>query len=384
MSFGFTETQNMYRREVRRYVEKEMAPIAKDLAKLEHNLPKEIRKKLADGGFYGLNLPEKYGGQPADWISVGIAIEEFARLNMLLGAHLVHPVGTGLFMTSHGSEEMREIWLRRLINGEVLSCHALTEPDCGSDAAAIKTKAVRKGDVYVLNGEKTSITLGMQADIAVLFAKTDPSAGARGVSAFIVPLDLPGISRSPFEDMGCGWPGRASLFFDDVEVPAKFRLGPEGQGFYITMGQFDFMRIGMGLACVSSALVSLEEAVSFAQQRRAFGQPIAKFEGISFKIAEHATILEAARLLCYHALSLKDQGIDHSKESAMCKWWCPKVSVEAIHDAMLIHGHIGYSKEYPLEGRMRDAIGFQTGDGTAEIMKIIIAREIIGKDFLPY
>jgi len=383
MSFVFTESQEMYRREVRRYVEKEMAPVAKDLARLDH-LPREIRRKLAEGGFYGMNLPEEYGGQPADWISVGIAIEEFAKLNMLLGSHLVHPLGTGLFMMSHGSEEMRQVWLRRLIRGEVLSCHALTEPGCGSDAQAIKTKAIADGDSYILSGEKTSVTLGMQADIALVFAKTDPKAGARGVTAFLVPLDLPGVSRTPFDDMGCHWAGRASIFFDEVRVPASLRLGPEGQGFYITMGQFDFMRIGMGLACVASAQVSLADAINFARQRTAFGQPIAKFEGVSFKIAEHATILEAARLLCYHALSLKDQGISHVKESAMCKWWCPKVSVEAIHDAMLIHGHVGYTRDYPLEGRLRDAIGFQTGDGTAEIMKIIIAREIIGKDFLPY
>ncbi|MDD5093604.1 MAG: acyl-CoA dehydrogenase family protein [Dehalococcoidia bacterium] len=383
MSFTFTEVQNTYRREVRRFVEKEMAPVATGLAKLNY-LPIEVRRKIAEGGFYGINMPEKYGGQPADWVSMGIAVEEFSRLNIMLGPHLTHIIGTSLFLLSHGSEEIKETWLRGLISGKIMVCHALTEPGCGSDAAAIKIKAERRDDVYVLNGEKTSVTLGMQSDIALVFAKTDAEAGVRGVTAFIVPLELPGISRSAFDDLGWHWAGRASIFFDDVEVPAKFRLGKEGQGFYITMGQFDFMRIGLSLGCISSAQVSIEEAVNFARQRMAFGRPLAKFEGISFKIAEHATILEAARLLCYHAFSLKDQGMDHIKESAMCKWWCPKIAVEAIHDAMLIHGHVGYTREYPLEGRLRDAIGFETGDGTAEIMKIIIAREIIGADFLPY
>jgi len=150
------------------------------------------------------------------------------------------------------------------------------------------------------------------------------------------------------------------------------------------MGQFDFMRVCISLACLGAAQAAVDDAVSYARQRTAFGKPIAKFEGISFKVAEHATILEAARLLCYNTLRLKDHGLSHTKESAMCKWWCPKVSVEAIHDALLIHGHAGYSREYPLEQRLRDAIGLEMGDGTAEIMKIIIAREIIGRDFLPY
>jgi cyclohexanecarboxyl-CoA dehydrogenase len=184
--------------------------------------------------------------------------------------------------------------------------------------------------------------------------------------------------------MGMERLGRASITFEDVKLPKRYLLGSEGQGFYMTMGVFDFMRVCIGIACLGVAQASLEDAMTYARQRVAFGKPIAKFEGVSFKIVENATLVEAARLLCYRTLWLKDQGQVHTKESAMCKWWAVQVAVRAIHDALLIHGHIGYSKEYPLEQRLRDTIGFEIGDGTAEIMKIIICRELLGKEFLPY
>lgn len=372
----------MFQREMREFARRELLPGAKQRAKLDY-LPREITTKLGERGLLGMNLPEEYGGQPADWVSVGIAEEEIARVDFPLSILPHHVIGSALAILQ-GGREVQEEWLPPLIKGEKMVCLCVTEPDCGSDAAAIKTKAIRSGDHYVLQGEKTSITFGRQAEVGLVFAKTDPTQRARGISAFLVPLDLPGISRSFFPDMGCQPWGRASLILDNVSVPLKYRLGEEGQGFYTVMRQFDFIRVCLGLDALGAAQAALEEAMTYARQRTAFGKPIAKFEGVSFKLAEDATLIEAARLICYRTLWLRDQGLPHTKESAMAKWFAPKVAVRAIHDALLIHGHIGYSAEHPLEQRLRDVIGLEMADGTAEIMKLIISRELMGKEFLPY
>ena len=382
--FGFTEEQEMFRREVQSFARRELAPGAKERAKKE-DFPYENLKKLGDAGFLGISVPEEYGGQHGDWISVGIVVEELSKVDMLAGLLPLFPNGAHL-MLRESSEEVRKEWIPPLVTGDKLGCFALTEPDCGSDAVAMQMKAVRDGDYYVLNGEKTSVTLGMPADMATVFAKTDPAAGARGITCFIIPLTLPGISRSRFSDMGPGWKpiSRASFIMDNVRVPSKYLIGGEGKGFYLAMGEMDFIRIGMALAPLAQAQTSLTEAIDYAKQRTAFGRPIAKFEGVSFKLAEAATTIEAARLLCYRTLWLMDQGLAHTKETAMCKWWCPQVAVRIIHDCLLVFGHVGYCEDYPVEQRLRDAIGFEIGDGTADIMKIIIARELLGREFLPY
>lgn len=369
---------------VRMFAERELAPRAKELAAADH-MSRDILKRLGDLGLLGLTLPEKYGGQPGNWVMLGIAMEEISRVSFAACGPLGPPFAGTLLLASYGSEEAKEKWLRAWIKGELLGCLALTEPGCGSDAVAIRTKAIKDGDHYVITGEKTSISFGMQADIGAVFAKTDPQAGARGVTCFLVPLDLPGITKSRFTDMGWDSQGRASLSFDSVKIPESYRLGEEGQGFALAMGTFDnFMRAGAALTSLALAQSALDQAISYATQRTAFGQPIAKFEGVSFKIAESATLLEAARWLAYRVLWLKDQGLPNTKEAAMCKWWGPKVAVQVIHDALLIHGHLGYSDEYPIQRMLRDAIGFEIADGTAEIMKIIIARELMGKVAVPY
>ena len=380
--FGFNEAQEMFRSEVRAFAQREIAPGAKERAKVEE-MPRSLVKKVADAGFFGVTLPEKYGGQDSDWISLGITIEELAKADLIAGLLIILPVAASLVL-SHGAEEVQEEWLPPLIKGEKLGCLALSEPDCGSDAAAIKMTAVKEGDSYILNGEKTSISFGMQADMGMVFAKTDPLKTARGVSCFLVPLNLPGVTRSRFADMGLKVVGRASVIMDDVCVPVRYRLGEEGQGFYMVMNQFDFIRITVGLSGLAAAEACLVEAMNYAKGRTAFGKPIAKFEGVSFKIAEAATFIEAGKLLCYRAFSLMDQGLPHTKESAMCKWWCPQIAVRIIHDCLLIYGHVGYSEEYHIEQRLRDAIGWEMADGTADIMKLIIVRELLGREFLPY
>lgn len=381
--FGFTEEQEMFRSEVQRFAQRELAPSAKERAKKE-TVSKEIVKKMADVGLLALKIPEEYGGQPSDFVSIGIAAEELSKVDLSVGVFpLLNPIMA--LALKEGTEEARREWLPQFAKGDKLPCFAITEPECGSDAAALQLKAVRDQDYYIFNGEKTSITNAINADVALVFARTEATAvGARGVTTFFVPLDLPGITISRFADMGFIPLGRASVILEDVKVPAKYLIGAEGKGFYIAMHEFDFMRVILGLSALGLAESSLEDAMEYAKQRKAFGKPIAKYEGVSFKIAEAATYIEAARLLCYRTLWLRDQGLPHTKEAAMCKWFAPKVSVKIVHDALLIHGHIGYSEEYPIEQRLRDAIGFEMADGTAEIMKLIIVRELLGREFLPY
>jgi cyclohexanecarboxyl-CoA dehydrogenase len=223
----------------------------------------------------------------------------------------------------------------------------------------------------------------MAAHAAIVFARTG-GARARGVTAVLVPLDLPGVSRSALRDLGSRAIGRAVLSFDHVRVPTSHRLGAEGAGFHQVMRGFDFNRVIIALACLGVAQVALEETIDYVKERRTFGQPLARYEGVSFPIAEAATHIEAARWLAYRALWLADRGAPYTKESAMVKWWAPKLAVEVIHQCLLLHGHYGYTDELPFEQRLRDVIGLEIGDGTPEVMKIVVARELMGRESLPY
>ena len=381
--FAFSEDEEMYAREVRAFFRKELAPLAKVSTKMPiPSYRTKVRKKLGEFGILGMELPEEYGGQGhVGFVKLGIAFEELGAVEVTAMTDI--PIMTCELIARFADKETAQKWLPPLIKGDKCVCLGVTEPGCGSDAAAIKTQARKDGKYYVINGEKTSITTGVYADVGVVYAKTDPSAGARGVTAFLVPMDDPSIKKSAFGDMGWELTGRSSLFFDDTRVPERYRLGEEGKGFVYVMQQFDYIRTLLGLVTLGAARTSLEEAVEYAKQRKAFGQSISKYEGVAFKIAEHATRIEAARLLCYRALWLKDQGLPHGKEAAMCKWWCTRLAVDAIHDCLLIHGHYGYSTEYPVEQRLRDAIGWEIADGAEEIQKLIVTRNIFGKEYSP-
>jgi cyclohexanecarboxyl-CoA dehydrogenase len=380
--FGFDEEEELFRRQIQEFAQKELAPGAKERVKKE-GVDREMAKKMADIGILSMNAPAKYGGIAASWVKVGIVVEELAKADFSAGIYVIMGPAFLAQLLPYASEEVQDEWYPRLLNVDAFSCLCLTEPDCGSDAVAIKTKAVKDGDYYVISGEKTAVTVGMQANIAFVFAKTDPAAGARGVSCFGVPLDLPGVTRTPMRDIGWIPVQRASINFDEVRVPAKYLVGEEGRGFYLAMGTIGCVRVLLSLLAIGKAEGALEEAIKYARQRTAFGRPIARFEGTSFRIAEQATILESARLLCYQALWLKDQGRPNTKEAAMAKWYGTRMAVMAIHEALLIFGHYGYCEDYPVEQYLRDAIGNEIGDGPAEIMKLIISREIIGKDFEP-
>ncbi|MDO8472499.1 MAG: acyl-CoA dehydrogenase family protein [Dehalococcoidia bacterium] len=381
--FGFSEAQEMFRAQVRRFAARDLRPGAHDRAK-QHRLPKKVVKKLGEASLLGISVPEEYGGAGADWVSYAIGVEEVSRVDLFAGFYMMMPTAAFLCLKAT-SPAVRSEWLPGFMGGDKVVSFAITEPGAGSDAGSIEMKAVREGDHYVLNGEKTSISLGYESDASILFARTGPGQKAKGVTCFLVPLDLPGVSRSLLNHTGWKPMTAASIVFEDVRIPEDYRAGEEGGGFRIFAASgADFLRPSLSLMALAQAQTSLDEAVAYALQRKAFGRPIARFEGVSFKIAEHATRIEAARLLCYRTFYLRDQGQAHTRESAMCKWLCPVVAFEAVHDAILIHGHAGYSEDLPLEQRLRDIMGFEFADGTAQIMKIIIAREMMGRESLPY
>jgi len=383
MDLAFSPEQDELVRTLRQFARRELAPHSAQWDKTGE-FPWEAWRRMGELGLLGLRIPAAYGGQEADFLTFGIAMEEIGRgdFSCTYGIQLAGLAGE--ILGRSGSEAIKTRWLPPTASGEAVVALALTEPGAGSDAANLACRAERDGDGYVITGEKSGISLGMAAQAAVVFARTDPAGRARGVTAFLVPLDLPGVSRSPLRDMGTRAIGRAVLAFDHVRLPASHRLGEEGTGFYQVMQGFDYNRIGIALACLGVAQQSVEETMVYVKERRAFGRALARFEGVSFAIAEAATHLEACRWLCYRALWLADQGRPYTKESAMTKWWGPRLAVDTIHQCLLLHGHYGYTDELPFEQRMRDVIGLEIGDGAAEVMKMVVARELMGRESLPY
>jgi cyclohexanecarboxyl-CoA dehydrogenase len=383
MELALSPEQEELIRTLRAFVRRELAPRSHGWDTTAE-FPWAAWKQMGAMGLFGLRAPAAYGGQEADLVTTGIAIEEVGRgdFSCTYGIQLAGLAGE--IIGKNGTDEVKDRWLPPTVSGEVVMAIALTEPGAGSDAANIACRAVREGDDYVITGEKSGISLGMFAHAAMIFATTDPGAKARGVTAFLVPLDRPGVSRQALRDMGARAIGRSVLSFDHVRVPASHRLGAEGTGFYQVMKGFDFNRILIALACLGAAQASLEETMAYVKDRRAFGKPLVQYEGVSFPIAEAATHLEAARWLCYRGLWLADQGQPHTKEAGMVKWWVPRLAVDVIHQCLLLHGHYGYTDELPFEQRMRDVIGLEIGDGTAEVMKLIVARELMGREALPY
>jgi cyclohexanecarboxyl-CoA dehydrogenase len=383
MDLTFSPEQDELVRTLRQFARRELAPRSAHWDRTGE-FPWEAWRRMGELGLLGLRVPEAYGGQSADFLTFGIAMEEIGRgdFSCTYGIQLAGLAGE--ILGRSGGEEIKSRWLPPTASGEAVVALALTEPGAGSDAANLACRAERDGDGYVITGEKSGISLGMAAQAAIVFARTDPAGRARGVTAFLVPLDLPGVSRSPLRDMGTRAIGRAVLAFDHVRLPASHRLGEEGTGFYQVMQGFDYNRIGIALACLGVAQQSVEETMGYVKERKAFGRALARFEGVSFAIAEAATHLEACRWLCYRALWLADQGRPHTKESAMTKWWGPRLAVDTIHQCLLLHGHYGYTDELPFEQRMRDVIGLEIGDGASEVMKMVVARELMGRESLPY
>jgi cyclohexanecarboxyl-CoA dehydrogenase len=384
VDFELTEEQRQIQKTVQEFARKELLPRYTEWDQREE-FPREILKKMGAMGFLGLTIPEPYGGAGADSLTAGLVVEALAYGDINCAA-LVGLTSIMERMICEGaSQELKAEWVPALLHGERIVCFALTEPQAGSDAAAIKCRAVPSGSEYILSGEKNAVSLAAVADAAIVIARTDPAQGAKGIDAFLVPLNLPGVVREkPFRDMGCKALTRGPIVFEGVRIPVENRLGQPGTGFVQTMKTFDFNRVLIALLTLGAAQASLDQTLAYVAERSQFGRPLAKFEGVSFPLAEAATKLEAGRWLCYRTLWLKDHGLPYTKESAMCKWWVVQTAVEIIHQCLLLHGHYGYSNEYKIEQRLRDAIGYEIGDGTAQIMKLIIVRELLGREFLPY
>ena len=340
----------------------------------------DLVREMGSLGLIAPELPEEFGGLGAGAIYSGVIIEEIARGDFNFGYINILASLNGQILAHFANDEIRREWLPRLIAGELMIAIALTEPRGGSDAANLGLRMERAGDHYIINGEKTPISAADQARGAVVFARTGrPEDRANGITAVFVPMDTPGISTTRFTDLGQHAIGRGSIFFDNVRVPVDNRLGEEGKGFVQVMQGFDFSRSLIGLQCLGTARQSLDEAWAYIGERHAFGKPLAAFQGITHQLADFDTKVEAARLMCLNALWLKDTGRPHVAEAAMAKWWPPLLAYEAIHACLLIHGHAAYSDALPFEQRLRDVLGLQIGDGTAHIMKNIIARERAGR-----
>ncbi|MBI4596672.1 MAG: acyl-CoA dehydrogenase family protein [Candidatus Tectomicrobia bacterium] len=383
VDFGWSEDQEQFRQSLRKFARNELAPKYGPQDR-NREFPVEQLHKMANMGLFGLRVPVEYGGLGADCVTAGIAVEEIARGDFNCATPIMIAGIGAEIIGQFGTEEQKRWWLPSIATGEKTVAVSLTEAEAGSDAASLKMRAIRDGDYYILNGEKSSTTMN-NADFFFVFARTDVSQQrARGISAFLVPRDLQGISTSVYKDLGCKSIPRGPVVFNDTKVPAQYLIGPENRGFLLVMNSFDYNRVLIALTCLAVAEQSLEETLQYVKDRKAFGRSLAKFEGISFPLAEAATLIEAARLLCYEALWLRDRKLPHTKEAAMTKWWVPKISVEIVHQCLLFHGHYGYTEEFPFEQRLRDALGSQIGDGTAEIQKIVIARELMGREFLPY
>jgi cyclohexanecarboxyl-CoA dehydrogenase len=382
MHYADDPEQLTYRRTVAAFAAKTLAPFYQSDDKAA-----EFRRQqaldMAGMGLTGLRIPEEHGGQAASAVIAGIAAEEVGRHDfnatyLIITSGLVSDI-----IVRNATPAQQAAWLPGIASGRTIPAICITEPDAGTDAAAMSLKATADGpDAWRLHGEKTSITLGMAADGAIVLARTG-GAGARGISAFWVDLHDPGVTRIAFDDLGSRAIGRASLHFDEVRVTREQLIGELGQGFVSVMQGFDYSRAIIGLGCLGAAQQSLDETLQWCRDRVAFGRPIGQFQGVAFPLAEAAAYLTGARHVCYEALWRKDTDREHSAEAAMAKFWAPKLATEIIHQCLLTLGHLGYSTDSPVGQRLRDVIGLEIGDGTAQVSKLVISRHLLGRGFAP-
>jgi cyclohexanecarboxyl-CoA dehydrogenase len=380
----FNEDQLAIRDLARRFTRQRLAPHyqARERAGV---MDRDLVREMGDLGLLGVDLPEQFGGLGSPGVTAGVIAEELAYGDFNISTVQVNVSLLGAILANSGSPALVEEWLPRMIRGETLLGICVTEPSGGSDAANMKLRCRRDGDHYVLNGEKTSITFADCADGFIVFARTGSvESAAAGITAMIVPANSPGLSRTRFDDVGSRIIGRGSVFFDNVRVPVANRLGAENQGFTHVMRGFDYSRALIALECVGCAQASLDEAWEYTKTRTAFDAPIAQYQGVTFPLVEGESHLAAVRQLSYHAIALRDAGQPHTAEAAMVKWMGPKTAFDTIHQCLLTFGHYGWTLESPHQQRMRDVMGLEIGDGTAGIMKLIVARERVGRAAVQY
>ncbi|MFB5283509.1 acyl-CoA dehydrogenase [Peribacillus sp. Hz7] len=376
MKLQFTEEQQMMRNMVRDFAREHISPF---IANMENGeFPREVLYKMGELGLMGIPIPEKYGGAEMDFMSYIIAIHEISKVSPTIGVILsVHTsVGTNPIVY-FGTEEQKQHYVPKLASGEWLGAFCLTEPSAGSDAASLKTKAVKEGDFYRINGSKVFITNGGEADVYIVFASTDPAKGSKGISAFIVEKGTPGLVFGKDEHkMGLHGSRTLQLSFEDMRIPKANLLGQEGEGFKIAMANLDVGRIGIAAQALGIAEGAYQHAVQYAKERIQFGKPIAMQQGIGFKLADMATAIEASRLLIYQAASLRAQGLPCSKQASMAKLFASKTAVEVTTEAIQVFGGYGYTKEYPVERYFRDAKVTEIYEGTSEIQRIVISKHL--------
>lgn len=374
MNLRFTEEQEMMRKMVRDFAENEIAPFVERMEKGE--FPREILRKMGELGLMGIPVPEKYGGAEMDFVSYIIAINEISRVSATVGVILsVHTsVGTNPILY-FGSDEQKQRFLPKLASGEYLAAFCLTEAGSGSDAKSMKSRAVKKDDHYVINGSKMFITNGGEADVYIVFASTNPELGSKGISAFIVEKNSPGLVIGKDEHkMGLHGSRTVQLSFEDMRVPVENLLGQEGEGFKIAMANLDVGRIGIAAQALGIAEAALGAAVEYAKERQQFGKPIAAQQGIGFKLADMATNVEAAKLLLYRAADLRAQGMKCGMEASIAKLFASKTAVETATEAIQVFGGYGYTEDYPVERYFRDAKVTEIYEGTSEIQRIVISK----------
>ena len=373
LDFSFTPAQEEYRLRLRELALSELLP-RYQRGDAEQAYPYDQVKQVLRFA------AEFWKGREAerDLISVGITAEEVARgdLNCVLTSlgppYMRHFLPEGSALSEH--------WRLGLESGDKIIALCLTESSAGSDMGRIQTRAEQRGERFVLNGEKNSVSF-LNADLFYVFARSDPtSSGWSGLSAFLVPRETSGLSFEPVEDLGCRAIPRGILRLNDVEVPADSLVGEPGRAFVMISRFFDINRAVIALKCVGAPLQTLEETIAYTRKRIQFGAPIATYQGVSFPLSEAATFLELTRWQCYRVLWMRQQNLPCQREGAMVKWWGPKIAAEVIHKCLLFHGHYGYSKALPIQQRLRDVIGWQIGDGSEEVMKLIITRSLFGRD----
>jgi len=379
MNFDLTDDQKLIKDMVRDFAEKELKEKAVEIDKSQ-KFPWDSLKKMAELGLLGMIVPEKYGGAGMDFVSLAIAVEEISRVCATTGVIVAVNNSLTAYPIEHfGTEEQKKKYLPLLCKGDKIGAFGLTEPNAGSDAASIETTARLEGDYYILNGAKRFITNGGEAGVFIVFATTNKELKHKGISAFIVEDGFSGFSRGKHEDlMGLRATANCELIFEDCKVPKENLLGEEGMGFKIAMHTIDVSRIDIGAQAVGIAQGAFEEALKYSKERKQFGRPISDFEFIQGMLADMATKISAARLLVWRAAYQKDKGEKRfSLESAMAKWYASEVTAEVVRKAVQVHGGYGYTKDYPIERMFRESKIMELYEGTSEVQKIVIARNLL-------
>lgn len=376
-----TQEQEMIRDSLRAFAQERLAPFAADWDR-NHTFPREALQELAGLGALGMVVPEQWGGAGMDYVSLVLALEEIAAGDGATSTivSVQNSLACGI-PNRYGNDAQKEQWLKPLARGEKLGCFCLTEPHVGSDASAIRTTAVKDGEHWVLNGVKQFITTGREADVAIVFAVTDKTAGKKGISCFLVPTGFPNYAPGYIvarveEKMGQKASDTAQILFENCRVPADALLGAEGEGYKIALSNLEAGRIGIAAQCLGMARAALEAAVKYAHERETFGKPIFEHQAVNFRLADMATQLEAARQLVWHAATLKDAGRPCLKEASMAKLFASEMAEKVCSDAIQIHGGYGYVSDFPVERIYRDVRVCQIYEGASDIQRLVIGRAL--------